>query len=151
MILIYTNNDRIKNKFPDVTFLDLDLIKPNIKKNIDNIDFSSVLIGSSADIWDRIIFAKFQDDNIVGLLCLSYNETGFKFNKDHQYACSFVSTDKNHQGKGFGSELINEMFKFASIVKIPRIKSSFYEVDYIEKTFKTNASKYPDVEFINPD
>lgn len=151
MILTYTNTDSFKNKFKNHSFIDIEKISDQIKNNINNIKMASVLIGPSADIWDRIVFAKIDDNKVIGLLCLAFNETGFKFNKEHQYACTFVTTDVNYQGKGIAKELINEMFNFASTVNIPRIKSSSYEVDFIEKTFLTVASKYPNVELINPD
>lgn len=148
-ISIYTNSESIKIMFPDVDFKDIYEIRNSILNEGKSIAFTKSLTGESLDVWDRIVFINKDSDRVTGVLCLSYLESGFQFNKDHQYSCTFVSVHNDYKGKGIATNLIESMFSFADSNGIKLIKQSSYDVDFIKKTFDRCADNYKTVEFVN--
>lgn len=148
MVNIYTNSEEIEKMFPSVEFEYIRDVRESLMKEEENIEFSSVLTGYNRDIWDRVVFVEKSDDDIVGLLSLAYSDEGFQYNKDHKYACTFVSVHNEHKGRGIGTRLIQAMFDFAERNGIDKIKQSRYEVDFIKKTFNRIASNHKSVELI---
>jgi GNAT superfamily N-acetyltransferase len=94
-------------------------------------------------------FIAFDDNKIVGML--KYKTGGVESSEQPNYCnwMHFVVVDKEYEGLGIATQLINLLFLYANLSKLSILQSAYTQVgwDRIRKVFKRVAERYPGVDF----
>ena len=107
---------------------------------------------SISDNNQKIVFIAFEDNDIVGSLCLGYEkEERSSFNKCC-WLMKNIGVAKSHQGRHFSTAMIKSMFETADNLGISGISQTYYSTlgwKRVKNNFAKYSELYPQVKFID--
>jgi GNAT superfamily N-acetyltransferase len=135
--VVINNINELTSKINDNTF------------NVLDVPFFNV---SFSPLNPKILFVAFENNQIVGLLCLEYSEEPYHSLTKCQWSMKNIGVSKSHQRRHISTDLIQSMFETAKELGISGIYQTHYS-DLGWKRTKDNfakyASLYPEIKFID--